>query len=87
MIGTARFGQVIGRHAERTDRYRFTEWAQPAKNFRVTELYDHKLDPQENQNVAGRPENRELVEQLTTKLHAGWKAALPTNKMKNDLPE
>jgi iduronate 2-sulfatase len=72
-------GQVMGR-SMRIDRYRFTEWAQPAKNFRVTELYDHQRDPAENQNVAGRPENRELIERLTKKLHAGWQAALPPGK-------
>ncbi len=72
-------GQVMGR-SMRTHRYRFTEWAQPAKNFRMLELYDHKLDPEENQNVANRPENRELIEQLTKQLHTGWQAALPTLK-------
>ncbi len=71
-------GQVMGRSI-RTDRYRFTEWAQSAKNFRVLELYDHKLDPEENENVADRPENADLIKQLTKKLHAGWQAALPLN--------
>ena len=39
------------------------------------ELYDHTSDPQENQNIAERPENRALVEALTRQLEAGWKAA------------
>jgi len=72
-------GRVMGR-SMRTDRYRFTEWAQPARNFRVVELYDHKRDPEENQNIADRPENERLVKQLTTQLHAGWRAALPRNE-------
>ncbi len=71
-------GEVMGR-SMRTDRYRFTEWTQPAKNFRVLELYDHKLDPEENENIADRPENAKLLERLTEQLHAGWQAALPPN--------
>ncbi len=57
-------GQVMGR-SMRTDRYRFNEWAVPAKNFREVELYDHKDDPQENVNIANQPENAALVKDLT----------------------
>jgi len=38
------------------------------------ELYDHQADSQENDNVAGRPENQALVEELTRQMQAGWKA-------------
>ncbi|MEO7654049.1 MAG: sulfatase, partial [Bryobacteraceae bacterium] len=37
-------GQVMG-YTMRTDRYRFTEWALPAKNFHEVELYDYETDP------------------------------------------
>ncbi len=74
-----RIGRIMGR-SMRTDRYRFTEWTNPAKNFRVVELYDHKLDPEENQNVARSPKNAELVKRLTKQLHAGWRSALPPTK-------
>jgi len=43
----------------------------------AVELYDHQADPQENTNVATRPENAALVKELMAKLTAGWKAALP----------
>jgi iduronate 2-sulfatase len=44
------------------------------------ELYDHKEDPQENINIANRPTNQALVEQLTTQWQKGWKAARPAAK-------
>jgi hypothetical protein len=63
----------------RTDRYRFTLWEtmDEASRRRGVELYDHRSDPQENHNLAGRPEHRELVAELTRQLRAGWPAALP----------
>ena len=41
------------------------------------ELYDEQTDPEENVNVAESPENREVVEELSKRLRAGWRAALP----------
>ena len=64
-------------HSIRTDRYRYTEWAEPGKEPDAREIYDHKLDPEENVNIANLPENKALVAELSRKLHAGWKAALP----------
>ncbi len=63
----------------RTDRYRFTAWLGRDDHSKVdaVELYDHQADPQENTNVATRPENAALVKELMAKLTAGWKAALP----------
>jgi arylsulfatase A-like enzyme len=63
-----------------TQRYRYTEWLR--RNNRSAppagiELYDHQSDPEENVNVAGRPENKELTAQLSQLLHKGWKAAVP----------
>jgi len=69
-------GRHMGRSI-RTDRYRFTRWALTAKPDRVTglELYDHQSDPTENVNIAGRPQNAELVKRLSARLDAGWRAA------------
>ena len=39
--------------------------------------YDHQTDPQENENIAKRPENAALVEQLMAQWKAGWRGALP----------
>jgi len=63
----------------RTERYRFTQWAQTNNPNKLggIELYDHKSDPQENINIANRPENAELVKRLTGQLAAGWRAAVP----------
>jgi arylsulfatase A-like enzyme len=52
----------------KTDRYRYTEYVDDAGNFSARMLYDHKNDPHENINISERPENRELVFQLSKKL-------------------
>ena len=66
-------------YAMRTDRYRFVRWVHrndPSKVDAV-ELYDHQTDPQENVNIADRPENAELVARLTSQWTDGWRAAKP----------
>jgi arylsulfatase A-like enzyme len=69
-------GKVMG-HSMRTDRYRYAEWAVPGEKPAATELYDHKTDPEENFNIANRPENKELAAKLSRMLRAGWRAARP----------
>ncbi len=66
----------------RTERYRMTRWTRSnePKKLGGIELYDHKLDPQENINIANQPENAKLVKQLSAQLAAGWKAAMPPNE-------
>jgi iduronate 2-sulfatase len=62
----------------KTARHRYTEWLNQATGALIAaELYDHQQDPQENVNVAGRAEHKELVAQLSAQLKAGWRAALP----------
>ena len=70
-------GPVMG-YSMRTDRYRFVSW-KDTKSGKVmaTELYDHQIDPAENNNVAGEKSNAELVSQLQQQLDAGWRAAVP----------
>jgi len=62
-----------------TERYRLVEWAakKGGDGRRVYELYDHASDPGENVNVAGYPENAELVKQLAGQLKEGWRGAVP----------
>ena len=67
---------VMG-YAMRTDRYRYVEWQGKQGNIVATELYDHQNDPQENQNIADRPQSRAIVEQLSRQLKAGWRGAKP----------
>ena len=69
-------GRGMGR-AIRTGRYRLVEWTVPGKSFVERELYDHEKDPQENVNVAAHPEYADTVKELSEKLRAGWRAALP----------
>ena len=67
--------QLMG-YSMRTDRYRFTAWQHrhdPAK-VDAFELYDHRADPQENTNLANRPEHKALVAELHAQLRAGWRA-------------
>jgi arylsulfatase A-like enzyme len=70
-------GDVMG-YSMRTDRYRYTEWQnKQTGEVEARELYDHDLDPDENENVAGAEANQKLVAKLGEQLKAGWKGALP----------
>lgn len=71
---TSAFSQFGQGNSMRTEQYRYTEWG---KNGHLgLELYDYYTDPYETVNIANLPENKELVEQLSEKLHAGWQGAL-----------
>ncbi len=48
----------------RTDRWRLIEWKETDGTIIHTELYDHAVDPEEQINVAGYTENREVVVRL-----------------------
>ncbi len=72
-------GKGMG-YSMRTKHHRFTEWRGARGELVATELYDHRKDPQENVNVAANPENDKLVQQLHTKLDAGWRAAAPKTR-------
>jgi|TARA_B110000914_G_scaffold91323_1_gene80300 arylsulfatase len=48
-----------GNHAVRTDRHRYIRYQDGSE-----ELYDHSTDPHEWRNLAGRSENRKLMNQL-----------------------
>jgi arylsulfatase A-like enzyme len=69
-------GKTMG-WSMRTDRYRYTEWGNLKQEAQFRELYDHETDPDENVNIAGRPEMAETVAQLSHQLHRGWRGALP----------
>lgn len=69
-------GRGMG-YSLRTDRYRLVEWTVADKDFREYELYDHQTDPDENVNLAKKPEHAEQVKRLTEQLRGGWKAAVP----------
>lgn len=65
----------------RTERWRYTEWDGGAAG---QELYDHLVDPQELQNLAGQPPHASTLKELQALIHAmhpvkvaGGKAAKP----------
>jgi choline-sulfatase len=62
----------------RTERYRYVEWKkQDSDELTARELYDLKVDPEENNNVADLPVNADVIASLAQQLNAGWKAAAP----------
>lgn len=67
---------VFGRYklgdSIRTDRYLYTEWKNKKGERTASMLYDHKVDPDENNNVAGHPEYSDVVKRLSMELKAGW---------------
>ncbi len=57
-------------YSMRTDRYRFTQWLDRYDHSKsiAVELYDHQSDPQENENIADKPEHRETIKRLTSQM-------------------
>lgn len=74
--GVRGVGESMGR-SMRTERYRYTEWRVPGKDFLAVELYDHEKDPGEDVNVAGSAEYAAVQKELAAALQAGWRAAVP----------
>ncbi len=74
--GIERMGYTI-----RTDRYRYVEWynwiGDKRTNLIGQELFDHRIDPEENTNVAGAGKNKVLINQLAEQLHKGWRYEKP----------
>lgn len=70
-------GKLMG-YTMRTDRYRYTEWRDlKTKTVKSRALYDHQGDPGENTNIAGEPDNADLVASLANQLSEGYQAAMP----------
>ena len=51
-----------------TERYRLVKWQVPDKDFIEYELYDHKVDPQENFNLIEHPNYQNIVIELKEKI-------------------
>ena len=70
-------------YAMRTDRYHYIEWYywdeknKIALDYVTSELYDHEVDPDENSNIADKPVNELLIEELSLGLKTGWRGAVP----------
>ena len=63
--------------AMRTDRYRYVRWLDKQGQVAAEEPYDHQADPAENENLAAKPENRELLEQLAKQMGELAKSVAP----------
>ncbi|GMQ80295.1 MAG: sulfatase [Planctomycetia bacterium] len=70
---TSAFTQYAEGYSIRTPRYRYTEWGEDGAAG--AELYDHDADPQELVNLAGRPEQAEVVRRLSELLRQRIAAA------------
>jgi iduronate 2-sulfatase len=59
----------------RSERYRYTEWrnAKKVKELGDIELYDHKKDPLESNNLARLPEYQSIIEQHRAQMKRGFK--------------
>lgn len=61
-------------YAIRTKRHRYVEWKTwPEGRLVARELYDLRLDPREDVNVAERPEARAVMAELAARLQKGWR--------------
>ena len=79
---SAAFSQVIRwdrgmGYTMRTEKYRYSRWHNPQGEVVGREIYDHQADPQENVNLANRPEHAQLLKILDRQMKAGWRAARP----------
>jgi arylsulfatase A-like enzyme len=62
-------------YAMRTNRYRYVEWLdRRTREVLARELYDQQSDPQENTNLAVRPESQGILASLNKQL---WKSLPP----------
>ena len=65
-----------------TDRYRYTEWQDFGTGDALErELYDHRENQAEVDNVAADARYAQTVRELSTRLRAGWRAALPESRL------
>jgi iduronate 2-sulfatase len=65
----------------RTETSHYIEWIDVKKKQPIAvELYDHRSDPYELTNLAGKEEEKATLRKLGRLLQDGWKAALPNRR-------
>jgi len=62
-------GERVMGHSIRTEHYRLVEWQVTSMGRTIRELYDHRTDPNENENVADRRRYRKTVKRLSQELN------------------
>ena len=67
---TAPGGKGLQGHSLRTRNYRLVRWVNKRGELGMAELYDHRQDPGENNNIAGRQPKivAELSQELAAKI-------------------
>jgi iduronate 2-sulfatase len=65
----AAFSRYLEGDSVKTDQYRYTEWSRDNGEVYARMLYNHRLDPAENVNIADNPENQEVIQTLKGYLH------------------
>lgn len=68
-------GKVAG-YSVRTERWRYTEWADERGGVVGAELYDRRRDSHESHSVAWRPGNQQVVASLRARLKADTRREL-----------
>jgi iduronate 2-sulfatase len=65
--------EIMG-YSLRADRYRYTEWRDfESGETTARELYDHRTDPAETVNLAGRKDQRAIIAGLSAQLESAFK--------------
>jgi arylsulfatase A-like enzyme len=68
-------------YSVRTEEYHYIEWIDMKKKQPIAiELYDHRSDPYELINLAGKEEQKTTLKKLGKFLEIGWKVALPNRR-------
>ena len=72
-------GAKVIKYSMRTERYRLTVWLDRKDRSRVdsTELYDRRVDEQENVNITNLPENAPLAKTLMAQWKSCWQGSKP----------
>ncbi len=71
------FSRYQAADSVRTERHLYTQWTDEQGRLTARMLYDHETDAEENHNIAARPENGALSDDMAALLEAGWQAAVP----------
>ncbi len=62
-----------------TERYRYVEWRNRKGELASRERYDHQTDPQENENLAVKPECQDLLDELAKLFRTERRGAPPSS--------
>lgn len=68
----AAFSRYESGESVRTNEYLYTEWTNDDGEMTARMLYDHRVDPEENCNIAEKPEMADDVAALHSILEKGW---------------